>query len=405
MILKKIFIWSTIIFISISLIITGFTLNPKNNKIDETYTYVSTKLINNSDIKNIIEIIKFKNKYLYDIDNIDTVLKNLILKNLELNILLEKNGLTVTKGELLKNILDLDEFKINDVFSEKTYKHFLEKNQLTDFEFQNKLNKYLKKSQINNGLNVIKNNYGTKIKTSYKDTYKDKNYTNIKINKYIFALYKNSLTYIDLSTKKNITNLKLKCSILKKNITTANTHIFKFYVTENNKIKKRSIIINDKNIYNKINNHLSEKSFLINKNFILIKNDKEIKSHFTSIKKEIINSTYKKKSIYKIINSKKYIIKYLTKQSLNYDLLKSKKKICINPYSNKILNLTNLNNKNIKNNNYFIIKNEKNNVKQRLFFKSSDFFKLKLSNSKNVLAKKLKHKDICDKKYLLISQI
>ena len=112
MILKKFFIWSTILVISISLIITGFTLNPKNNENKKEYINISNKKIDKSDIKKLIDFIKNKNTYLNNIDDIDIYLKNLIIENVKKNIYSEKNKSNITKYELLKTILNINEFKI-----------------------------------------------------------------------------------------------------------------------------------------------------------------------------------------------------------------------------------------------------------------------------------------------------
>ncbi|HIH2763258.1 MAG TPA: SurA N-terminal domain-containing protein [Candidatus Azoamicus sp.] len=407
MIIKKIFIWFTILFISIALIITGFTTNPKNNKNNEYEIKISNKTINNSDITNIITVTKKNIKKISNINDINIILKNLIIKNITTNILSEKNKANITKYELLKNILNIHEFNKNDKFSETLYNDFLKKNRLTELEFQTKLIKNLKKIHINNGLNIIKNTYEKKIKNLYKTFYKNKinninNYKTIKKTKFKpFYVHNKKITYIDLSIKNYITNLKIKFKKINNFNNNLKFQILTCYIIKNNKIKKIYLIIEKNKLYKKIKKKIYTHEYLINKNIIIIKSDKFLITKFNKSKKEIINLKFKNKSINNIISIKKYIKKKIQDNSIKYELLLNKKKyIFLHSNNNALLNLNYLNEKNIKNYNYFIIKDEEQ--KKKIIIKYLKFFIADIFNEKKYISKHLIKKKYIHNNPLLI---
>ncbi|HIH2762627.1 MAG TPA: SurA N-terminal domain-containing protein [Candidatus Azoamicus sp. MARI] len=404
---KKILIWSVIFFISISLIITGFITNPNNYTNKETHIKISDKLIYTSDIKRIIDIIKTKNLFLNKIENIDYLLNNLIIKNIQTNINSQKNGLNITKYELLKTLLNLDEFKVNNKFSEKSYRNVLNKNNLTEFNFQNLINKNVKKTQINIGLKKINNIYKKQIKNIYLSVYKknliinnldNKLFKNI-ISIYFFLTYKN-FNCIDLSIKNNIKILKLKSHLQTNLNTEEKLKIFKFYFLDKNKIKKINIIINNKYYFNIIKKYknLKNKLFFIHSNSLLVKSNNLIKLKFYNIKNQIINSHYKEKYINNLINIKKYIRHKYLKNETNTINFVNKIDILIHPYSFKNRYLSILNLENLDKFNFLILKDE-NNYNSSIKFKHLNGFVLNKLNKKTNLSNILKNKK--DNFYLL----
>ncbi|HFL8819488.1 MAG TPA: hypothetical protein V7792_01205 [Candidatus Azoamicus sp. OHIO2] len=152
---NKIFVWTVVVVISITLIFTSFDFSKK--KLEKNFNVIDNYSIIDTELVNIISYLKDKYK-LVELNEVTTFtdkLKIFILNDIRVNIKFVKLGLIVANKDIKNEILYNYLFRKDNKFSIDLYKEFLLKNEFTDGLFQQYLIKKLKISRFKKNIQVF----------------------------------------------------------------------------------------------------------------------------------------------------------------------------------------------------------------------------------------------------------